>query len=159
MKQYLERIFSPLGPLLVSCSEDAVTGLWFIDHRYPPPVLPERRLALHDQVQDWLMAYFHGEMPELSIPLCPAGTPFQQAVWRALSEIPYGQTQSYGALAEALGGVFGHPTSPRAVGTAVGRNPISILIPCHRVIGADGSLTGYAGGLERKQFLLALEQK
>lgn len=104
--------------------------------------------------REQLEAYFAGELEEFTLELAPAGTPFQQRVWRALLEIPFGTTESYGALARRIG----LPQAARAVGLANGRNPISIVIPCHRVIGADGSLTGYGGGLERKRWLLAHEQ-
>lgn len=101
-----------------------------------------------------LAAYFAGELREFDLPLAPAGTPWQLRVWRALTTIPYGETAGYGQLA----GELGKPTASRAVGTANGRNPISVIVPCHRVIGANGSLTGYAGGLERKEYLLTLER-
>lgn len=143
---------------------------------------PENRPAVFHQTEAWLDAYFAGRDPGAPPPLRPAGTPFQQAVWAALCRIPYGQTTSYGALARQLaeapalhpgaaagGSRYGGPAGPgtaasgrrpgaRAVGSAVGRNPISILIPCHRVLAADGRLTGYAGGLDRKAALLALER-
>jgi methylated-DNA-[protein]-cysteine S-methyltransferase len=102
---------------------------------------------------DQLAAYFAGRLTEFSLPLAPAGTPFQRRVWAGLQEIPYGDTWSYGQLA----GKVGNPAAVRAVGLANGRNPIAVVIPCHRVIGADGSLTGYGGGLDRKRFLLDLE--
>ncbi|MCQ2287460.1 MAG: methylated-DNA--[protein]-cysteine S-methyltransferase, partial [Bacteroidales bacterium] len=103
-------------------------------------------------------AYFSDENPCVKdLPLAPQGTAFRQSVWKALCEIPYGTTITYGDLAQRLSSASGRYVSPRAVGNAVGRNPISIIIPCHRVVGADGSLTGYAGGLERKRFLLRLE--
>jgi methylated-DNA-[protein]-cysteine S-methyltransferase len=101
-----------------------------------------------------LAAYFAGRLRRFDLPLAPAGTPFQQRVWSALSGIPFGETRSYGQLAEAIG----KASAMRAVGAANGRNPISIVVPCHRVIGADGSLTGFGGGIERKRFLLSLEQ-
>ena len=100
----------------------------------------------------WLDAYFAGERPDVAgLPLAPRGTAFQRRVWSALLAIPYGETRTYGELAAALG------SSPRAVGSAVGKNPISVIVPCHRVLGADGSLTGYAGGLDRKRAILELE--
>jgi methylated-DNA-[protein]-cysteine S-methyltransferase len=102
-----------------------------------------------------LQAYFAGELRDFELPLAAAGTPFQQSVWRALCDIPYGETISYGELARRIG----QPKAARAVGLANGQNPIAIVVPCHRVIGADGSLTGYGGGLERKRWLLAHESK
>ncbi len=111
------------------------------------PVLARARAQLAE--------YFAGTRTAFSLPVAPAGTPFQQSVWRELMSIPYGQTRSYGQLANTLGG----PHLTRAVGSANGRNPISIVVPCHRVVGSDGSLTGYAGGLPRKRFLLDLEAR
>jgi len=102
-----------------------------------------------------LRAYFAGERSEFDLPLAPKGTPFQQAVWQALLEIPYGTRATYGAIARRIG----RPSGPRAVGMATGRNPISIIVPCHRVVGANGTLTGYGGGLDRKEWLLALESR
>ena len=100
-----------------------------------------------------MRAYFTGELTEFDLPLAPTGTPFQSRVWAGLREIPYGVTLTYGELARRIG----QPTASRAVGLANGKNPLSIIVPCHRVIGSDGSMTGYGGGLERKRFLLALE--
>ena len=109
-------------------------------------------------VRHWLDRYFAAERPDTrELPLAPAGTEFRRAVWALLLDIPYGSVTTYGRLAEEYERVSGHKTSPRAVGSAVGHNPISIIIPCHRVVGADGSLTGYAGGVENKRLLLELE--
>lgn len=110
------------------------------------------------QAAHWLARYFAGGDPGPTPPLAPDGSPFRQAVWAALMEIPYGQTRTYGQLAQALAQRTGKKAAPRAVGGAVGHNPISLMIPCHRVVGAGGALTGYAGGLERKKALLALEK-
>lgn len=150
---------SPLGDILLAAEEGALCGLWFRGQKYEGAGMPAGAVpgpASADPVlkraADWLGRYFAGENPARDFPLNPRGTPFQKVVWKALTEIPCGETSSYGALAERLG-----CKSARAVGAAVGRNPISILIPCHRVLGADGGLTGYAGGLERKKALLALE--
>ena len=139
---------TPVGEVAVRAEGGAITGLFLKGQRHAPaipPALPDTPgdPALRAAVQ-WLEAYFAGRRPEVTVPLAPAGTPFQRAVWQALTEIPYGETVSYGALAARLS------SAPRAVGGAVGRNPISILIPCHRVVGADGRLTGYAGGLAAK---------
>ena len=151
---------SPLGLLTLSAQNDALTGLWMEGQKYfcsgIPAGVKEKSLPVFHQAEAYLSAYFSGAaLPPLP-PLCPAGTAFQRAVWALLREIPYGQTRTYGALAAELRrrGLGG---SPRAVGAAVGRNPISILIPCHRCVGTDGSLTGYAGGMARKRFLLELE--
>ena len=148
---------SPAGPLLLASNGTAVTGLWLEDQKYfaaglDPAAQKAPALPVFRETRRWLEDYFAGRRPPALPPLAPAGSAFRQAVWKKLLEIPYGQTRTYGALAAELG------SSPRAVGSAVGRNPISILIPCHRLLGADGSLTGYAGGVEKKRFLLALEQ-
>ncbi|GLS13550.1 methylated-DNA--[protein]-cysteine S-methyltransferase [Hydrogenophaga electricum] len=148
---------SPLGPIVLAASALGLRGLWFIDQRYAPnftawPDAPEHPLlqAAHRQLD----AYFSGQTDRFDLPLDPSvGTRFQQAVWQALRQIPTGQTCSYQQLAQALG----RPQAARATGAAVGRNPWSLVVPCHRVVGSDGRLTGYAGGLWRKEALLALE--
>ncbi|MDM4765071.1 methylated-DNA--[protein]-cysteine S-methyltransferase [Pelomonas sp. SE-A7] len=154
--QAQQRIATPLGPLTALRDDQGLVGLWFDGQKHHPGPL-EAPLVEHDplldQVASALAAYFEGQVLPKDLPLSPRGTEFQQAVWRALLEIPAGQSRSYGELAAQLG----RPEAARAVGAAVGRNPVSILIPCHRVLGRDGSLTGYAGGLERKQSLLKLE--
>lgn len=149
---------SPLGEILIAAKGDALTGLWFAGQKdyaaglgEAVSVMPEDRAPLRQAVH-WLQEYFSGKEPEPGLCLAPEGTAFQKRVWAALQEIPYGETVSYAQIAERIG-----CKSPRAVGAAVGKNPISILIPCHRVIGSDGSLTGYAGGIERKKALLRLE--
>ena len=152
---------SPLGRILLAGDGEALTGLWFEGQRHfaatlPPDARPGEVPAF-DQARRWLDLYFDGSAPDFAPPLAPAGTPFRQAVWVLLREVPFGRTVSYGALAAELAARTGKPVSARAVGGAVGRNPIALLIPCHRVIGADGGLTGYAGGLERKRALLAHE--
>jgi methylated-DNA-[protein]-cysteine S-methyltransferase len=146
---------SPLGPLLLTSDGEALTGVFMEEHRYGPTVGADwaRDAAPFGAVREQLAAYFAGDLQEFSLTVRPAGTPFQQAVWRALQDIPYGATESYGALARHLG----DPGAVRAVGAANGRNPVSIVIPCHRVVGADGALTGYGGGMENKRRLLALE--
>ncbi len=151
-------IESPIGPLLLTCDGKALTGLYMdVPGRRPPQ-------DTDDWVQDagadplpaavrQLNEYFAGTRREFDLPLRLKGSEFQRRVWRRLTEIRYGETLSYGELAKRIG----NPNASRAVGLANGRNPISILVPCHRVIGADGSLTGYGGGLERKRWLLAHE--
>ena len=146
---------SPIGELTVVAEDGALVGLYMTGHRPAPD--PE---SFGERVDDALPAataqlaeYFAGERTAFDLPLAPHGTAFQQAVWAALRDIPYGETRSYGELAAALG----RPGASRAVGLANGRNPISIVVPCHRVVGAGGKLTGYAGGMERKSWLLALE--
>ena len=153
---------SPLGPILLAGDGEALTGLWFQGQKYEGAGLPEgapvdEDLPAFAAARAWLRAYFAREpLPELP-PLRLAGTAFQKAVWRQLLTIPYGAVSTYGRLAAGLEPVLGHKTSARAVGAVVGRNPISLMIPCHRVLGSGGSLTGYAGGLARKEALLALE--
>jgi methylated-DNA-[protein]-cysteine S-methyltransferase len=146
---------SPIGDLLISGTADAVTCIEFADapNAHLPDVGWRRDDAALRLATNQLGAYFAGELTAFDLPLEPRGTPFQQRVWAALRQIPYGTTTSYGRLAARLG----DPRAVRAVGLANGRNPISIVIPCHRVIGADGSLTGYGGGLHRKRWLLSLE--
>lgn len=152
---------SPVGMLTLSSDGEAITGLWFAGQKYeastlPPDAVEQPDLPVFREAEAWLDAYF-GEEPLPPLPILrPQGTAFRRCVWEALQEIPMGAVVTYGELAERLqyAGIF---TSPRAVGGAVGHNPISIFIPCHRVIGADGSLTGYAGGVEIKRFLLELE--
>ncbi len=150
------RYESPLGMLTVAAEDGAVTALVIEGQKHAAQHLHgegrERETPVLRVARRWLDAYFAGERPNAAaLALSPRGTAFQRSVWRALLEIPYGETESYGSLAARLG------TSARAVGSAVGRNPVSLLIPCHRVIGADGSLTGYAGGIENKRYLLTLE--
>ena len=154
---YYTEIPSPVGRLTLAGDETRLMGLWLEGQRYflaSLPGAPARRdgLPLFGAVRAWLDRYFAGARPSPEeLPLAPSGTPFRQRVWRRLAAIPYGETVTYGRLAEELG------SSPRAVGGAVGHNPVSIIIPCHRVVGADGSLTGYAGGLDAKRALLTLE--
>jgi len=150
---------SPLGRIIAAASDDKLVGIWFDKQRHLPdtgawaqvsehPVLQQTRIQLND--------YFNGRRSSFELPLdLSMGTLFQQKVWQALLKIPCGTTVSYGALSAAIG----QPAAQRAVGGAVGHNPFSIVVPCHRVIGTDGSLTGYAGGLERKTALLKLETK
>ncbi|HUR51817.1 MAG TPA: methylated-DNA--[protein]-cysteine S-methyltransferase [Mycobacteriales bacterium] len=144
---------SPVGPLTLVAEDGALAGLYLTAHRHAPPLdLPVDRDAL-PAVREQLNAYFSRDLKEFDVPLAVRGTPFQQQVWDALRTIPYGETWSYRELAEAIG----RPTAVRAVGLANGRNPVSVVVPCHRVVGANGSLTGYGGGLPAKQWLLAHE--
>ena len=147
---------SPIGPITLAGDGEKLTGLWFDGQKYFGATLdPEHETAdlpVFDETRRWLDLYFAGEEPGAPPPLAPKGSSFRQAVWDVLSQIPRGETVTYGAIAQRLG-----VRSAQAVGGAVGHNPISIIIPCHRVLGADGSLTGYAGGTEKKAYLLALE--
>jgi methylated-DNA-[protein]-cysteine S-methyltransferase len=151
-------VSSPIGRLLLLGDGHALTGLWMIDAdrhtiRGDQADLTPRPEAFRE-VAAQLEAYFTGDLKEFSVPLAPAGTQFQLAVWTELTKIPYGSTVSYGDIARALGKRL---VASRAVGLANGSNPISVIVPCHRVIGSDGGLTGYGGGLERKELLLRLE--
>jgi methylated-DNA-[protein]-cysteine S-methyltransferase len=152
---YYTFLASPIGELLLTGDGDALTGVWFPDDRQTTTPDPSWRRddGVFGEVTRQLTGYFGAELTEFQLPLKAHGTPFQLRVWEALRKIPYGVTTSYGKLAAELG----DPRATRAVGLANGRNPIPIIIPCHRVIGADGSLTGYGGGMQRKQWLLALE--
>ncbi|NAZ77269.1 methylated-DNA--[protein]-cysteine S-methyltransferase [Kineococcus sp. T13] len=146
---------SPVGELTAARSGDGLVGVWFADHRGGVPLeLHERDDGAFEDLRGQLAQYFAGERTRFELPLAPRGDAFSRRVWAALREIPHGQTRSYGELARALGG----PGYAQAVGLANGRNPLSIVVPCHRVVGADGALTGYAGGLWRKRFLLSLEE-
>ena len=153
---------SPIGPLLLAARDGALTGLWMEGQKYFPKTLPAvpGDAPILRQTRDWLDRYFAGKAPSpAELSLAPVGSDFQRQVWRILCRIPYGRVTTYGEIAAELARQRGLPSmSPQAVGGAVGHTPISIIIPCHRVIGANGSLTGYAGGTERKQYLLTLEQ-
>lgn len=161
--QYTSRYRSPLGEMLLAADETGVTGLWFAGQKYFARHLDkeqvEKEIPLFTTVKQWLDVYFAGSEPDFTVPLHFTGTAFQNEVWGILCAIPYGQTTTYSEIAKQLAARRGLPhMSARAVGGAVGHNPISILVPCHRVVGLGGHLTGYAGGLERKRCLLALEQ-
>ena len=151
---------SPVGSLHIASDGSSISGLWIEGQKYFASTLgsdvKEEHLPVFDAAKTWLDAYFAGRVPPAPPPLAPQGSPFRQAVWKLLLEIPYGGTATYGDLARRLR-ERGVSAAPQAVGGAVGHNPISILIPCHRVVGADGSLTGYAGGIQVKQRLLELE--
>ena len=150
-------VSSPIGRLLLLGDGHALTGLWMIDaerHTDRGEAGLIRSPEAFREVEAQLEAYFAGDVKEFTVPLAPSGTAFQLAVWTELTKIPYGSTVSYGDIARALGKRL---VASRAVGLANGANPISVIVPCHRVIGSDGRLTGYGGGLERKEWLLRLE--
>jgi methylated-DNA-[protein]-cysteine S-methyltransferase len=146
---------SPIGPLRVHTDGSSITGVEFHPFRDATGEMDDAQPVLVEAKRQ-LQSYFDGELRDFDLPLAPVGTEFRRRVWAALVEIPYGATTSYGVVARRLGLA---PGASRAVGTANGANPIPIVVPCHRVVGADGSLTGYAGGLERKRLLLDLERK
>ncbi|WP_221356000.1 methylated-DNA--[protein]-cysteine S-methyltransferase [Streptomyces beigongshangae] len=155
MKQHTV-IDSPYGPLTLVATDGVLSGLYMTDQRHRPP---EETFGAPDdtpfaEATEELRAYFAGELKDFSVRLHLHGTPFQRSVWDQLRKIPYGETRTYGELADALG----NPKASRAVGLANGRNPLGIIVPCHRVVGANGGLTGYGGGLERKQRLLDFER-
>lgn len=160
--QYISHYSSPLGEILLSADEASLTGLWFVGQKHFASFLKGDEqiadLPVFAETKYWLDIYFTGRKPDFMPNLHMIGTDFQQAVWRILLTIPYGMTMTYGQIAEKLAVGRDVPKmSARAVGGAVGRNHISLIIPCHRVVGASGSLTGYAGGVERKVKLLQLE--
>lgn len=158
---YLTRYSSPLGELTLAADGDALTGLWIEGQKYFASTVGQEApvdqpdLPVFARTRRWLGDYFEGRKPPVSdLPLAPSGSAFRQAVWRILCAIPYGRVVTYGDIARQLNS---SGMSAQAVGGAVGHNPISIIIPCHRVVGSNGSLTGYAGGIERKIRLLELE--
>lgn len=152
---------TPLGPVLLAADDTGLCGLWFEGSRYAPklPQQPAKETSPITAARRWLALYFSGQEPDFTPPLHLYGTTFQRAVWALLLTIPYGKTVTYSALAAQLAHDYGRSRpAPQAVGGAVGRNPVSLIVPCHRVVGASGSLTGYAGGLRRKEALLRLEK-
>ena len=148
---------SPVGPLTLTARDGVLSGVYFPGHWHPPAAetFGARADGGFEEAEQQLAEYFAGERQSFDLELARAGDPFQRRVWDLIDEIPYGGTRTYGELA----GELGDPTLARAVGGAVGRNPLSVIVPCHRVVGKDGKLTGYAGGLERKRFLLDLEAR
>ncbi len=160
--QYISYYHSPLGKIVLAADEIGLTGLWFEGQKYFALYLQknheEKELPIFTKAKEWLDIYFSGHEPDFKLPLHFIGTAFQNEVWEILYTIPYGKTITYGEIAKILTKRKGiKQMSAQAVGGAVGRNEISIIVPCHRVIGANGDLTGYAGGLEKKIALLKLE--
>ena len=161
--EYFCYLPSPVGKLTLASDGISITGLWLEGQKHYAATLNpqsiEAQLPVFDMAETWLKDYFNGLEPDFTLPLTPKGSPFRQIVWQQLCSIPYGNVTTYGDIARQLTQMYGHePTSARAVGNAIAYNPILILIPCHRVIGYDGKLTGYAGGLESKKELLTLEK-
>ena len=157
-------IQAPLGEIRLRSDGKSLTGLWFVgqvnDAKDNSDIEIKDDLPIFGQVETWLESYFSGEQTPIKIPLQPKGTVFQEEVWKILQEIPYGETMTYGEIAQRIAKEKGVATySAQAVGQAVGKNPISILIPCHRVLGKNGALTGYAGGVHRKEQLLRIERE
>lgn len=164
--QYIDHYESPLGKMTMAGDGERLTGLWFDGQKYFGSTLGklvrEQKLPVFVQTKQWLDLYFAGERPDFVPPLQldTAGTAFRREVWKILLEIPYGETMTYREIAGRIAAGRGIKTmSAQAVGGAVGHNPVSLIVPCHRVVGSDGSLTGYAGGLDRKKKLLEMEQR
>ena len=162
-RTFIQHYDSPLGGILLAADESGLTGLWFDGQKYFARTLPadrvERESTVLTEAKRWLDIYFSGREPDFMLPLHPIGSAFRQAVWELLLQIPYGQTTTYGEIARKLAEKQGLArVSAQAVGGAVGHNEISIIIPCHRVVGTNGSLTGYAGGIHKKVQLLELER-
>lgn len=160
--QYTGKYASPLGEILLACNDKGLTGLWFDQEKYYAlsldPENEEKETHVLQETRKWLDIYFTGKEPDFMPPICMIGTSFQLSVWNILRSIPYGETTTYGEIATQLAKENGLPRmSAQAVGGAVGHNEISIIIPCHRVVGKNGSLTGYAGGIDKKMALLKLE--
>lgn len=162
MTAYTFHYDSPLGGITLASDGTAITGLWFDGQKYFACTLPsqhiEKDLSVFHQAINWLDMYFGGKEPDFTPPLSIKGTPFRKQVWDILLTSPYGHTMTYGDIAAKITVQTGSHMSAQAVGGAVGHNPISLIIPCHRVVGSHGSLTGYAGGIDKKAKLLALEQ-
>lgn len=160
---FISRYDSPLGEIILSCRDGALTGLWFTGQKYFASTLAgeheEKATPVLKEAAKWLNIYFEGKNPDFTPPLSFESTGFRKSVWEILMTVPYGETVTYGSIARMLAGKTGaERVSARAVGNAVGHNPVSIIVPCHRVIGSGGKLTGYAGGVERKLKLLELER-
>ena len=160
--QYITHYNSPIGGITIASNGTSLTGLWFDGQKYFASTLSadykEENLPVFTEAKRWLDMYFSGRKPDFTPPLALNGSPFRMAVWQILQNIPYGQTITYGAIAQQLAAQNGQTKmSAQAVGGAVGHNPISIIVPCHRVVGTGGSLTGYAGGIAKKIKLLELE--
>lgn len=159
---YLKKYSSSLGDITLASDGEALIGLWFDGQKYFQSTIneptKEAELPIFDETVKWLDCYFSGKAPDFLPSLRPRGTEFRQAVWKILLSIPYGKTMTYGQIAAKIAESSGLKTmSAQAVGGAVGHNPISIIIPCHRVVGTSGSLTGYAGGIDKKIALLEME--
>ncbi|MDD7025614.1 MAG: methylated-DNA--[protein]-cysteine S-methyltransferase [Lachnospiraceae bacterium] len=160
---YIQQYKSPLGSITMAADEKALTGLWFDGQKYFGETLPgeveKKELPVFTQAKEWLDIYFQGKEPGFTPPLNLSGTPFRREIWNILLSIPYGQNMTYGQIADVIARQKGlSRMSAQAVGNAVGHNPVSLIVPCHRVVGGKGQLTGYAGGVDRKEKLLALEK-
>lgn len=159
---YFTEVSTPLGKFILLSDGKRITGAWFSGQKYAPALsrdgTSQRELPVFEKARRWLTVYFSGRNPGTVPPISFQGSPFRERVWRELANIPYGTLTTYGKIARKLEETTGDRVSAQAVGGAVGHNPIVLFLPCHRVVGADGSLTGFAGGLDRKRALLQLEQ-
>lgn len=160
---YIKKYKSPLGNITIASDGEAITGLWFAGQKYFESTIKgpveETEFPVFEDTVRWLDCYFEGNIPGFTPPLAPYGSPFSKAVWDILLAIPYGKTTTYGQIASQIANARGNESmSAQAVGGAVARNPISLIIPCHRVVGTNGSLTGYAGGIDKKIALLKIEK-
>ena len=159
--QYTAHYASPFGPITLASDGTSLVGLWFDGQKYFAATLEDnhkqKSLPVFEEARRWLDLYFSGKEPSFLPPLAPKATPFRKKVWDILLSIPYGQTMTYGEIAKAIAREQSSRMSAQAVGGAVGHNPISIIVPCHRVVGTNGSLTGYADGIDKKVQLLTLE--
>lgn len=152
---------SKIGNLLIICNDDFLTGIWFYNQKYFPQKIDaiEKETTIIKKTKKWLDEYFDGKNTNIYVNINPNGTTFQKNVWEILKQIPYGKTVTYGEIAKKIAKMQNvEHMSARAVGTAIGKNPISIIIPCHRVVGTNNSLAGYAGGIDKKIYLLKLEK-
>ncbi len=161
--EYISEYNSPVGMMLMSSDGENLTGLWIEKQKYFKSTLGDeyetKNLPVFDKTKTWLAKYFKGENPIMDFQIKPKGSAFRQRIWQYLLKIPYGEITTYGKIANELEKETGKRVSAQAVGGAIGHNPILIIVPCHRVIGSDGSLTGYAGGIDKKKYLLDLENK
>lgn len=161
--RYVSRYQSPLGQIILGSDGEKLSGLWFEGQKYfdkeAVKAAEERELSVFEDTRRWLDTYFAGKIPDFTPPLAANGSEFRRTVWEMLLEIPYGCVMTYGEIASRIAKMRGQDTmSAQAVGGAVGHNPVSLIIPCHRVVGSDGKMTGYAGGIEKKIWLLAMEK-
>jgi methylated-DNA-[protein]-cysteine S-methyltransferase len=161
---YSSRFETPLGTMVAAAKDETIIGLWFTTQKHFPTGIDEwvenDQYGVFIKLRAWLESYFKGVQSQVILPLEPQGTAFQKIVWQQLLKIPFGETTTYGSVARQVAATMGRTSmSAQAVGGAIGRNPISIVIPCHRVVGANNSLTGYAGGLDKKEALLEIEKQ
>ena len=163
MSCYISKYESPLGKITIASDGEGIIGLWLDGQKYFASTLgddfsKDKGLEVFNKAHEWLDSYFAGENPKITLPLMLKGSEFREKIWGILLDIPYGKLTTYSEVTKTYEELTGKKTSPRAVGGAVGHNPVSIIVPCHRVVGAKGSLTGYAGGIDKKTWLLEHEK-